>query len=154
MIVHWASDPDKGFHPFTRVRSPSPATDKLEVNKVQSKNFFYAFCHLYAKSDSEGFALFMQKTFLHYYTAFNAESNIYIDHKEMCHTLAKSKKVTIKESFGEETERSFFKILLDKRVIVDERGKRIKTLRKKAYRKLFYYLIELGEKEREAYGGI
>jgi hypothetical protein len=110
---------------------------------------------VYAKHDAQNFALFMHKTFLHYHTAFNAESNIHIDHKEMSHTLAKSKKLTIKESFGEEGEESFFKLLLDDVLVVEEKGKRIKTLRKKAYKKLFYLLLEWEEKKssetQEAY---
>ena len=118
---------------------------ELEANKVENKAFFYAFCYLYAKRDAESFELFIQKTFLHYHSAFNSESNIHIDHKEMCHTLTKTKKVSIKESFGEEGETSFFKLLLDEKLVVEEKGKRIKTLRKKAYKKLFYYLIDLDE---------
>jgi len=58
--------------------------------------------------------------------------------------LAKNRKRTIKESFGEEGESSFFKLFLDGNLEVDERGKRIKTLRKKAYRKLFYLLLDEG----------
>jgi hypothetical protein len=97
---------------------------------------------------SEAFALFIQKTFLHYHTAFNAESNIHIDHQEMSHALAKSKKVTLKESFGEEDGGSFFKIYIDDKIQVEERGKRIKTLRKKAYKRLFYALVEMDEKRQ------
>jgi len=116
---------------------------ELSQHKVETKAFFYAFCYLYAKNDAEAFALFMEKTFLHYHTAFNAESNTHIDHQEMSHALAKSKKVTLKESFGEEEEGSFFKIFVDEKMQVAEKGKRIKTLRKKAYKKLFYYLVAL-----------
>jgi len=121
---------------------------ELIQHKVETKAFFYAFCYHYAKNDAEAFALFMQKTFLHYHTAFNAESNIHIDHQEMSHTLAKSKKVTLKESFGEEEGDSFFKIYIDDKIQVEERGKRIKTLRKKAYRRLFYALVEMEEKRQ------
>ena len=119
---------------------------ELEHHKVQPKDFFYAFCYLYSHYNAEGFEEFMQKTFLHYHTAFNADSNIHIDHKEMCHTLAKTKKVSLKESFGEEGDNSFFKIYVDDKAIVEEKGKRIKTLRKKVYKKLFYFLIDFEEK--------
>jgi hypothetical protein len=121
---------------------------ELKANNTESKAFFYAFCYVYTKRDAEGFEHFMQKTFIHYHNAFNSESNIHIDHKEMCHTLAKSKKVTIKESFGEEADEAFFKLLLDETLVVEEKGKRIKTLRKKAYKQLFYYLIDFEEKKR------
>lgn len=120
----------------------------LERKNVQDKDFFYAFCYVYAKTDAENFKQFMEKTFLHYHTAFNAESNIHIDHQEMSHTLAKTKKVKLKESFGEEEGSAFFNILLDEKLVVEEKGKRIKTLRKKAYKKLFYYLVELEEKKQ------
>jgi len=115
---------------------------KLEQKQLQTKDFFYAFCHLYAQTSYEEFALFLQKTFLHYHTAFNQNSNIKIDHKEMCQTLLKSKKITLKESFGEDDKGSFFKILLDDKVIMTEKGKQIKTLRKKIYKNLFYYLLD------------
>ena len=114
----------------------------LEEKNVNPKDFFYAFCYLYFKNSAEDFGLFMQKTFLHYHTAFNGNSNININHKEICQTLAKSKNMLLKESFGEEDTSSFFKILLDDKVIINENGKLIKTLRKKAYKNLFYYLID------------
>ena len=115
----------------------------LEESKVNPKDFFYAFCYIYFQNSTEDFGLFMQKTFLHYHAAFNNNSNININHKEMCHTLAKSKNMVLKESFGEEGESSFFKILLNDQVIIHEKGKLIKTLRKKAYKNLFYHLIDL-----------
>jgi hypothetical protein len=121
---------------------------ELSQHQVETKAFFYAFCYHYAKNDAEAFALFMQKTFLHYHTAFNAVSNIHIDHQEMSHALAKSKKVTLKESFGEEEGCSFFKIYIDDKIQVEERGKRINTLRKKAYKRLFYDLVEMEEKKQ------
>ena len=121
----------------------------LEDNKLNPKDFFYAFCYIYAKESNEDFVLFMQKTFLHYHTAFNKTTNINIDHKEMCYTLAKSKKIILKESFGENEKSSFFKILVDDKVVVDEKGKLIKTLRKKAYKNLFYYLIDLDASVRK-----
>lgn len=120
---------------------------------VQEKDFFYAFCNLYARRDNTSFKRFMAKTFLHYHTAFHPDSNIHIDHKALSHILAKSKKVKPKESFGEENGNAFFKIFVDDSVVVNERGKRIKTLRKKGYKKLFYYLIELEEKKEEVANG-
>jgi len=117
----------------------------IKDEKVEKKAFFYAFCYLFSKKEQFNFELFIQKTFLHYHTSFNTNSNIQIDHQDMCHSLAKTKKVKIKESFGEDNENAFFKLLLNEKIIIQERGKRIKTLRKKAYKRLFYYLIELEE---------
>lgn len=121
----------------------------LTRHNIQEKDFFYAFCDLYGKKDNVHFKHFMEKTFLHYHTAFNPDSNIQIDHQDMSHILAKSKKVKLKESFGEMDGIAFFKIFVDGCVVVEEKGKRIKTLRKKAYNKLFYYLIELEEKKQD-----
>ena len=112
------------------------------LNFSNQKDFFYSFCYVLNKKIPKLFELFMQKVFLHYHTAFNKNSNITIDYKEMALTLIKSKNITIKESFGENEENSFFKILLDDKIVIDERGKLIKTLRKKAYKNLFYYLLD------------
>ncbi len=60
----------------------------------------------------------------------------------MSHSLLKSQKKEIRDSFGEEKEISFFKIFIDNQITIEERGKRIKTLRKKAYKRLFFTLIE------------
>jgi hypothetical protein len=69
----------------------------------------------------------------------------------MSHVLAKSKKVTLKESFGEENGSAFFKLFVDGKICIGERGKRIKTLRKKAYKRLLHVLTEMEEKnQREA----
>lgn len=118
----------------------------LERENVSSKDFFYALCYLYATQNKRDFEHFIDKTFLYYHSAFNLKTNINIDYKDMSHTLLKTKKLSIKESFGEEGETAFFKILLNDKLVVEEYGKRIKTLRKKVYKKLFYYLIELEDK--------
>ena len=120
--------------------------DVGEAKEIK-KNFFYAFCYHYAKQEPEAFAHFMQKTLLHYHTSFNTESNIQIDYQDMCIAVAKSKKLSIKESFGEEEEKkeAFFKLFLDGIITIEERGKRIKTLRKKAYKRLFFVILERGE---------
>ena len=108
----------------------------------KQKDFFYAFCLLFTQQDKEAFSLFVQKLFLHYHTAFNNNSNIEIDYQEMSHALLKSQQKTYKESFGEEKEMAFFKIFVDDKIYIEEKGKRIKTLRKKAYKRFFFLLIE------------
>ncbi len=129
----------------------------LKEDKGEKKSFFYAFCYHYAKTDPDGFENFAQKTLLHYHTGFNTESNIQIDHQDIYHTLAKTRKITLKESFGEEGEKAaYFKIFIDGTIAIEERGKRIKTLRKKAYKRLLYTLLEMeetreGEDVYEAY---
>jgi len=115
----------------------------ITKEKETKRAFFYAFCYIYAKEKPESFAHFMQKTLLHYNTSLNTDSNIQIDYQDICHTLAKNRKVTIKEAFGEEEKETFFKLFLDGIIIIEERGKRIKTLRKKAYRRLLYVMLKM-----------
>ena len=114
---------------------------QFEIESKQ-KDFFYGFCLLFYQQDASAFSAFMQKLFLHYHTAFNSHSNIEIDYQEMSHSLLKSQKRECRDSFGEEKEEAFFKILIDEGVEIIEIGKRIKTLRKKAYKRLFFRLIE------------
>ncbi|MDQ7086025.1 MAG: hypothetical protein Q9M36_14430 [Sulfurovum sp.] len=68
----------------------------LEENTINKKDFFYAFCSLYTKHDSEAFRLFIQKVFLHFHSTFNTQTNAYIDYQAMSQTLAKSKNIVIK----------------------------------------------------------
>ena len=117
----------------------------LEKNNVINKDFFYGFCYILTQKNTTLFELLMQKLFLHYHTTFNNTSNINIDYKDMALSIVKSKTITLKESFGEDEKGSFFKILLDGEVVIDEKGKLIKTLRKKVYKNLFYYLIDLDD---------
>lgn len=113
----------------------------LKDKHISQKDFFYAFCLLFHKKNHEDFTGFTQKLFLHYHTAFNTTSNIEIDYQALCHTLAKSQHKSIKESFGEENASAFFKIWIDDILTIEERGKRIKTLRKKAYKRLFFEMV-------------
>jgi len=114
----------------------------LEKNSIDPKAFFYAFCYLYAKNEPEEFGQFIQKSCIHYHSAFQPESPIEIKYREICKVLAKNRKITLRESFGEEGDEAYFRLFIDGRLVVEERGKRIKTLRKKAYKKLFYRLID------------
>ena len=59
--------------------------------------------------------------------------------------MAKQRNLNIKESFGEDIDGSYFKILLDDVVLIEEKGKLIKTLRKKAYKKLFDFVLDFEE---------
>ena len=56
----------------------------------------------------------------------------------------KDKDISLKESYKtDETSKTVnFKILVNKSEIIKLEGKSIKTLRKQAYKKLFYYLLD------------
>ncbi|NOZ91024.1 MAG: hypothetical protein GXO60_07045 [Epsilonproteobacteria bacterium] len=115
---------------------------KLLENRVEERDFFYIFCYIYARYDFEAFGLFLSKSFLHYHSLLNRDSNINLDYKDIAIALAKNRKIELRESFGETKERdSFFKISFDGKIVVNERGKSIKTLRKVAYRKVIDILL-------------
>jgi len=117
----------------------------LEQNKINKKDFFYAFCTVFSKKDRELFNSLFEKLFLHYHSAFNKQTDINIDYKEMAKSLAVSKKLKIKESFGELEGSCYFKIALDEKIVIDMQGNSIKTLRKKGYKELFLYILDFDE---------
>ena len=93
--------------------------------------------------NKELFEHFLEKLFIHYHTTIKANSNIDINFKEMAIALAKNRKLSLKESFGEtEKGKAFFKIIENGEVVVNKEGKSIKTLRKQAFKDYFYYLLE------------
>ena len=95
-----------------------------------------------SKKNIELFEKLLHKFFLHFHATLNNNSNIQIDFKDMATSLATSQKVKIKESFGENNNSAFFCLSIEKEKIISETGKSIKTLRKKAYKNLFYYLLD------------
>lgn len=114
----------------------------LEKFPHQKKDFFYGFCNLLHQENPKLFEVFFEKVFLHYHSGFNNHSNININYKDMATTIAKTKHLKLKESFGEEDENSYFKIYVNDKLIIEENGKMIKTIRKKAYKKLFFSLVD------------
>jgi hypothetical protein len=65
----------------------------------------------------------------------------------------KNKDITIKESYvlNKDTKIVDFKLLLNSKVKIQLEGKSIKTLRKQAYKKIFFYLVD---EARELYDGV
>jgi len=85
----------------------------------------------------------LPKSFLHYHSLLNKSSNIRLDYRDIAIALAKNKNIQLKESFGETKEGdSFFKIFLNSEIVVNKRGKSIKTLRKIAYREVIDILLD------------
>jgi len=56
--------------------------------------------------------------------------------------MAKNNKIEFQESFGENNKEAYFKILINNKPLIEEKGKIIKSLRKKAYKRFFFYLVE------------
>ena len=113
----------------------------LEKEKINKKDFFYTFTYLLYKKDRELFKHLFEKLFIHFHTSLHNNSDIRVDFKDMAIFMAKNKKIEFKESFGDDDKEAYFKILINNQAVIEERGKLIKTLRKKAYKKLFFYLI-------------
>ena len=78
--------------------------------------------------------LFLEQTFVHYYTEQTAKSKKHIDHKGIARHLAKQQDLELKESFGVDGEIAFFRIYTDGELLVGKEGKSIKTLRKQVYK--------------------
>lgn len=85
----------------------------------------------------------MHKLFLHFHETLNRDTNVVIDYKGMAKTIAQTRKLDLKESFGESEGKAFFRLMLNGRIAVEEEGRSIKTLRKKAYKKLLNILLDL-----------
>ena len=95
------------------------------------KEHLYLILYYLKAYESELFKGFLQQSFMHFYTT-QTESR-----KEdligLIKALAKIKKINMKESFGEVGNEAYFKIIVDGKILVDEKGKSIKKLKKYAY---------------------
>lgn len=104
--------------------------------------YFYACCHLLHekfKNDEINRALFYLN-FIHHAAQVQAKSGIEKNPEAMAKHLLKPK--IPKESFGESEEGAFFKLILDSVSVVEQKGKSIKTLRKKSYAILLKMILD------------
>ncbi len=120
---------------------------ELEKYNINHKDFFYAFCNILRKYNIKLFRHLLEKLFLYYHKSFNNTTNINVDFKNISLDMAKQKNLKVKESFGEEGSGSYFKITVDDKIIIDEKGKLIKTLRKKAYKIFFDFVLDFESEE-------
>lgn len=109
--------------------------DDLNI-AINLRDYFYCLIFILKKEDIELFHKFFHKVFLHFHSSLNNSSKINIDFIDLAKTLAKNRKIKLKESFGEDENESYFKIYCDDILKIDFRGKSIKSLRKKAYKRL------------------
>jgi len=117
-------------------------------SKINQKEFFYGFCYILHTKNNKLFEYLLEKLFIHFHSTLNNNTNTNIDFKEMAKELLKMKKLTLKESFGENESNAYFKIFITDTPNIEVEGSSIKTLRKKAYRKLFYKLLDYGENDK------
>jgi teichoic acid transport system ATP-binding protein len=119
------------------------STELLKSNFTQSaeldvygngKADIYAFCYILESRNKELFKNFLEKVFIHFSSFVNRNSDININHKEIVVYLAKQKGIKLKESFGEDEKEAYFSLKIDDKSITFK-GKSIKSLRKKVYKK-------------------
>jgi hypothetical protein len=73
-------------------------------------------------------------TFIHYSSFIAKNSDIELNHESIVRFLAKQRDIKLKESFGEDKEEAYFCLKIDDKSITFK-GKSIKSLRKKVYKK-------------------
>jgi hypothetical protein len=126
-------------------RFEKPQNDE-NAKKDHQKNIFFCFIYYLStipntqKEDLEN-RLF-RHYFLHKLAGINQSTKIELNFKNLCEALVKGKETTIKESFKVEDEKAIFKILVNHNPHIELLGVSIKTLRKRAYKQLFYDLID------------
>ncbi|WP_320035777.1 hypothetical protein [Halarcobacter sp.] len=109
---------------------------------IPNRDFLYTMIYIFNDKNKELCNKFFHKVFLHFFTTLNQNTNTQIDYIDLSKTLAKNRKIVLKDSFGEKEDNSYFKIFLNDKIEVEHYGKSIKTLRKKAYKQLFYKLLD------------
>lgn len=129
---------------------------RFETKKILDENLllnyqkgvFYAFVYFLYENKSIEIedikAKLFKLYFFHFISTVKNPSNIKIDYKKMALSYIKGKDISIKESFkiDDKDGKAIFKILINQKEIIKLEGKSIKTLRKKAYKKVFFYLLD------------
>jgi len=116
--------------------------------KDYKKSIFYSFIYfLYVYENEQKRKIqsqLLSKYFLHYVSTINYKTNTELNYKNMTLSYVKGKDINIKESYkiDNDTQTVSFKILIDNKVIIDIVGKSVKTLRKKAFKQIFFYLLD------------
>jgi len=116
--------------------------------KDYKKSIFYSFVYFLFTNIDDNKITISQKLFseyfLHYISSINNSSLIHIDYKNLTLGIIKGKNIVIKESFkiDEQSKTAIFKIIINNEEKIILNGSSIKTLRKKAYKQTFLYLID------------
>ncbi|WP_457639909.1 hypothetical protein [Persephonella sp.] len=114
--------------------------------KAKTLNLFYSFAY-FLDTDSSPFAKDIQERifiryFLHFYMFARKDSGRNINYQDMIKNLLKGKIADIREVIRNNQDGIEFILLFNGEEIFKENGKSIKTLRKKAYKKLLFYILE------------
>lgn len=118
---------------------------KLSTYSVSDKDMFFSIVWLYQKHKPQEWHQFIHSFMLHFFSSLKESSQVFIDYQSMLKTLVSQNKATLKESFGEKDNQSYFKLILNDDFSIELYGKSIKTLRKKVYKKFFLHLLDNSE---------
>ncbi len=114
-------------------------------NKITKRDFFYTLLVSLEKQNQALMNQFLHQVFLHYFATLNKDNSYNIDFIDLSQSIAKNKKIPIKESFGKVESFSFFKLYLNGVLQIELKGKSIRILRKKAYKSLLFVLLSIKE---------
>ena len=130
------------FHSKTFLETLYGILNLEQFNTQNQRELLYLLLYHFYQNNFPLFNNFLQKTFLHFFTQTSKNSNIKIDYKDICHTLINQQNRVIKESFKEENTKAIFRIYIDEELKIEIFGNSIKTLRKRAYKRLFELAID------------
>ena len=122
--------------------------------KDYQKSIFFSFVYfIYIDTNSQKEDIRLKlfsHYFLHYVSTINTKTDTNLNYKDMTATYIKGKNIEIKESYkiDKDDKNVNFKILVDKKVHISLDGLSIKTLRKKAYKEIFFYLLDNQEEQK------
>ncbi len=126
--------------------------NQLSINDYQ-KSIFYCFVYFICTGTDAQKEDIKRKVFLHYFlhhiSVIIPKTDTYLNYKDMTLSYIKGKNVSIKESYkiDSDSENVNFKILLNEQIKINLDGNSVKTLRKKAYKQVFFYLIDEHKKQ-------
>jgi len=130
----------------TKLKNLIEHTQDQSTYKNQALNKFYSFVSILTEDNSnfskEIQERIFQKYFLHYYLWVRADKGREINYQDMVKYLLKGKIADVKEQYKQLEDKVIFNLIFNGELITSLEGKSIKTLRKKAYKKLFFYILE------------
>jgi len=122
------------------------ATFDETTKKDYQKNIFYSFIYYLTTVHHVQREKIEHKLFTHYFlhtlVMVSPKTKTKINHKNLSLALLKGKDMKLKESFKEENGEAFFTLYINQKPHIQLTGKSIKTLSKRAYKQLFYDLID------------
>ena len=115
--------------------------------KDYKKSIFYSFVYFLFTDINENKQTISKRLFLEYFlhhlSGISKSTPIFLDYKKLTLGILKYKNITIKESYKiDENNIAVFKLLINDEEKFVSKGRSIKTLRKKVYKKAFLYFLD------------